>query len=152
MKKEKNIDRRLYGFTSTGPDKVYDGKIHAINLGYSIDKNLKHEEAKNLFYELADSLIKEINSHTELSDLFYHYPIGYEDLSISLSFDYDLKENLKIGDVHSIYIKNNKILYNIINSEKPKKIIKKEIVSDIWILERCEDNKYSIIKELPELD
>jgi hypothetical protein len=152
IKQQKNVEMRLYGFRCTGPDKVYDGKIHAINLGYSIDKNLKYKEARQFFYELADSLIEEVNSHTELSDLFYHYPISYEDLIISLSFDYDKKSHLKKDDVDSIFIFDNQIYYHIVENEKPKQMIKKEITPEIYILERFETNTRCIVHNLPETD
>jgi len=38
LKKDKKIRNTSYGLDYAGADKVYDGKIHEVSLGYSIDK------------------------------------------------------------------------------------------------------------------
>ncbi len=48
IKKEKNICLRMYGLDYAGEDKVYDGKIHLIDLGYSIDKKNELRRGKEL--------------------------------------------------------------------------------------------------------
>ena len=153
IESKKNIERRSYGFHATGPDKIYNGKIHAIDLGYSIDKNLKYDEARKLFYEVADGLIDAINSHKEIGEYFYHYPIGYEDLDISLSFDYENKGHLKKDDIDSIYISDNEICYFIIDKEDaPNEIQKQQVSPEIYILKGFGSKTHAIRKQLPETD
>jgi hypothetical protein len=153
IKKKKNIIFRAYGFVSTGPDKVYDGKIHALDLGYSIDKNLKFKEARKYFYELADTLVQTINSHPEIGKYFYHFPIGYEDLELSLSFDYEDKGHLKKDDIDSIYIQKNQIIYFVVdNEETVDKMKMDQITPDIYILRDFASRSHSIRRPLPEKD
>ena len=61
IEKEKNIINRMYRLDYVGADKIYDGKIHVIALGYSIDKNIQYEEAKKHFYTVVDDLLLIIN-------------------------------------------------------------------------------------------
>ena len=153
LKKTKDIERRSYGFLWTGPDKIYDGKIHAIVLRYSVDKPLKYDEARKLFYEVADSLIDTINSHKEIGEYFYHYPIGYEDLDIGLAFDYENKRHLKKDDVKSIYISDNEICYFIIDKEDaPDELQKQQVSPEIYILKGFGSKTHAIRKKLPEMD
>ncbi len=149
----KNIERRSHGFLSTGPDKVFDGKIHAIVLAYSIDKNFKYEEARKWFYEMADGLIHAINSHEEIGEYFYHYPIGYQDLEVGLAFDYERKGHLKKDEVKTVYMRDNAIAYLIIDREEPSKKMQREWMSpDISIIKSFGDNTRMIRKTLPEVD
>ena len=150
---KKDIERRIIGLEYAGPDKIYDGKIHAIVLAYSIDKPLKYDEARKLFYEVADGLIDAINSHKEIGEYFYHYPIGYEDLDISLSFDYENKGHLKKDDIDSIYISDNEICYFIIDKEDaPDELQKQQVSPEIYILKGFGSKTHAIRKKLPETD
>lgn len=128
--KEKNITLRLYGFRWAGQDKVYDGKIHEIDLGYSIDKSMKFEEARQFFYNFVDELIELINSNSKSSKHFYHFPIDYSDFHIFLAFDYENKGFLKAGDVSSIHISENQIFYFIVQKDGKDNDIKFHKMSD----------------------
>ncbi len=148
-----NIEHRSYGFRSTGPDKIYDGKIHAIVLGYSIDKNMKYDEARKLFYEVADGLINSINCHPEIGEYFYHYPIGYEDLQLGLGFNYERKGTLKKDDIDAIYMRENKISYFIIDQEEaPAEIQEKKLSPEVSILKGFGSKTRAIVKKLPETE
>ncbi len=114
IKKNAGITLRIYGLSYAGPDKIYDGKIHEIDLGYSIDKNANYNEAKKLFYNLANGLLNELNSNESIKTYFYHYPVGYQDLRLTLSFDYENKGFLKKDDVKMIGIQQNEITYYIV--------------------------------------
>lgn len=151
IKTARNIEHRSYGFGSTGPDKVYDGKIHSLILGYSIDKNLKYDEARRLFYETVDGLIQAINSHPEIGDEFFHYPIGYQDLRVGLSFDYERKGSLKEDEIDQISIFENEIFYEVVNQEStPDEIEKKWILPNIYKTEGFGSKTHCIRKKLPE--
>jgi hypothetical protein len=150
IKKEKNIERRSYGFGVTNEDKVYDGKIHSIDLAYSIDKNLQYDEARKLFYEVVDGLIQAINAHPEISDEFYHYPIGYQDLEVSLSFDYESKGHLKKDDVSAIYIWYHEEMCFIVEKEGKEEVEKKWITPNIYTTEGLGSTTRCIIKKLSE--
>jgi hypothetical protein len=113
--KEEGIVNRWYGLHYAGPDKVYDGKIHEISLGYSIDNNLKPQDARKMFYRIVDGLLAEINDHENLRECFFHNPVTYADLHFSLNFDYESKGHLKQGEVDQIAIEFNKIFYFIAN-------------------------------------
>lgn len=117
IKKEKNIALRCYGLDYSGEDNVYDGKVHLIDLGYSLDARLHYKEARKIFYIVVDDLLKKINSTESLRKYFFHYPVGYEDLYFRLSFDYDDEGFLRKGEVESINILDNEIMYFFINDE-----------------------------------
>lgn len=111
LQKEKNITLALYGTTCAGPDKIYDGKVHQIDVMYRVDKKLKYEEARTLFYSVVDNFLAELNKNEKIRDCFYHYPVTYEDLYFILSFDYEHKGYLSRDEVSMISILNNKIKY-----------------------------------------
>ena len=117
LQQNKGIELKLYGLNHSGPDKIYDGKIYEINLGYSIDKRMNYKEARELFYSVVDGLLDEINKNKRTQQYFSHYPIGYQDLHIGLSFDYSGKGHLKKDDVLKIYISENRISYLIVEKE-----------------------------------
>ena len=111
LKKEKGISLALYGTSCAGPDKVYDGKVHRIDVMYRIDKKLKYEEARVLFYSVVDDFLAELNTNEKIRDCFYHYPVTYKDLYFILSFDYEDKGYLSRDDVSMISIYENEIMY-----------------------------------------
>lgn len=117
LEKSKGIELKLYGLDYAGPDKVYDGKIHEIGLGYSIEKRMHYKEARELFYSIVDELLEKINKDKRIQNYFYHTPVGYQDLHVGLSFDYSSKGYLKKDDVRKIYIFENRISYLIIEKE-----------------------------------
>jgi len=151
LEKEKII-HRSYGFDHAGPDKIYDGKIHLIALGYSIDKNLKYQEARKLFYRIVDNYLSEVNSHPELKEAFFHFPVTYEDLHFSLSFDYQNKGHLNRDDVEQISIAFNEIFYFFSEVDGFKNdIVKKEVVPGMGTLTFTGDGKLrTIVRPLPE--
>ncbi len=85
----------MYGVNYAGEDKIYDGKVHLVDLGYRIDKNMKIEEAQKFFYSLVDGLLENLNRNESLKQYFHHHPLSYKDLYFRLSFDYDGKFHLK---------------------------------------------------------
>ncbi|MBS0626015.1 MAG: hypothetical protein JSS32_08200 [Verrucomicrobia bacterium] len=114
LKKEKGIECRMYGLHYAGPDKIYDGKIHTIALGYGIAKRMKLKEARKLFYEMVDGLLTHLNEDKKIRKYFFHHPLTYNDLEFHLSFDYEDKGFLQRDDVSSIHISDNEIAYFIV--------------------------------------
>jgi hypothetical protein len=150
MKAENDIILRGYGLYYAGQDKIYDGKIHVIDLGYSVDKRMKYDEARDLFYYVVDGLLNKLNGDPSLKDYFYHYPVGYEDLFFRLSFDYEKKGYLKKDDLSMIYIFENKIGYCILSEEGPAQMKQRELGSDVYILEGFSPKEKVIKRKLPE--
>lgn len=150
IKNQKKIRNTSYGLDYAGQDKMYDGKIHVIGLGYSIDKNLKYDEARAYFYSIVDGLLDHINKNTRLAKYFFHYPVDYSDLEFHFSFDYESKGFLKREDVHSIHIARNKIFYEIVNEEGPNGIEQEQVSPDIYIMKGCLARNRSIIRTITE--
>ncbi len=113
--KKEGIVQRWHGLIYAGRDKVYDGKIHEISLGYSFDQSLKYQEARELFYRIVDDLLIEINSREYLREYFFHYPITYQDLHFDVGFDWEHKGHLKKDDVNMISMGDDVIFYAIAN-------------------------------------
>lgn len=149
IKEEKGIICSLHGFRWAGPDKIYDGKIHTIALGYRIDKNVKFEEARKLFYEIVDGLLEHLNKNEKIRQYFCHYPITYKDLEFFLSFDYEHKGFLKRDDVASIHIDENEITYFIVDKEEPQKTNTSKGVSTEYFIDYFTKHR-SITNKLPE--
>lgn len=120
LEKEQAIICTSYGLDYAGPDKIYDGKIHTIALGYRIDANLKLEAARKLFYLIVDGLLDHLNKNQEIRPYLFHYPVSYRDLEFHLSFDYERKNFLKINEVNSIHISDNEVTYFIVDQEGPR--------------------------------
>ena len=133
-----------------GRDNVYDGKIHLVKLSYSIDKNVKYEEAKTFFRDIVDGLLDVINKTEYLGKYFYHSPIGHEDLFVSISFDYDQKGILKKDDVYQIAIFENKIMYRFADEEEMVRMKQRKISEDIYIFEGFSPEMRVIVQDLPE--
>jgi hypothetical protein len=150
IKEEKGINRAWYGLHYAGQDKIYDGKIHEISLGYRVDKAMKFEEARSYFYEVADGLLNRINNNEKIKTYFYHYPVGYEDLHFCLAFDYESKGHLKRDDVDSIHIKWNEIFYEIVEKEGPSQPILESQGAGLFMLKGYTGKNRSIIRKLPE--
>jgi len=150
--KKDGIILRSYGLDHAGQDKIYDGKIHEVSLGYSIDKNLQYSEARKLFYHLVDGLLAEINRNQRFRDIFFHFPITYADLELTLSFDYESKGHLNRDDVDQIGIYLNKIYYFISKVDGLKnEIVAKEMVPGMGTLSFTGlDSTRSIVHSLPE--
>ena len=124
-------EKRVYP-TSYGLD--YNGKIHQIDLSYRFDQRMEIEEASDFFYDLVDDLLNKINNNRHLKEYFNHFPIGYEDLKFSLAFDYEEKGFLKAGDTSSIYIRDNKIYYTLVENKQVVATKTNPIDSDAFII------------------
>jgi hypothetical protein len=121
LKKDKGITCGMYGLDYSGADKINDGKIHTISLGYDTDKRMKYEEARTFCYEIVDGLLTKLNKNEKIRPYFFHYPLTYADLEIHLTFDFDNRYSLKRNEVASIHIEENEILYLIVDKESPHK-------------------------------
>ncbi len=151
IKKEHDIDLRLYGVSCAGEDKIYDGKVHEINLGYSVEKKMNVEEARKLFYTLVDGLLDVFNSNEMFREAFYHYPIGYEDFYCYLSFDYEDKGYLQKNNVSMIAVLYNKIKYFIVEEDGGNAGLEmKQITPDVSIVTGISPKTRCITKKLPE--
>jgi hypothetical protein len=153
LEKEKNIILTMYGASCAGPDKVYDGKVHVIDVGYRIDKAMKFEEARKLFYAVADGLLKELNEKDSIRNCFYNYPVTYKDLYLRLSFDYGDEGYLKHDDISMIAILDNKIMYLIVEEDGGNVGIEtREVVPDVHFVTGSSSKTRWITKKLPEPD
>lgn len=150
IKKEKNIRRSGYGLNYAGPDKIYDGKIHVINLSYRVDKNMKYDEAREYFYSIVDGLLAHINKNTQLEKYFFHYPVDYSDLEFHFTFEDDKKGLLKKDEMQSIHIVRNEIFYEISNEDGPNVIQQHQVSPDIYISKGILERNRSIIRTVPE--
>lgn len=145
------IKLRGYGLHYAGKNKIYDGKIHEVDLMYSIDKRLQYKPARDLFYSIVDGLLAKINSDEKVKKYFFKFPIGYEDLHFSLAFDYDSKGTLKKDDVDSIGILDNEIFYFIATKDGEVKNPKmNQVVPDVYIMEESDASTRAIVRKLPE--
>lgn len=150
IRQEQKIWNSGYGLDYAGEDKIYDGKIHIISLAYRVDKNLKYEEARTYFYTIVDDLISHVNTHTELQQYFFHFPIDYSDLEFHFSFEDDIKGTLKRDEVASIHIIRNEIFYEIVNEEGSDAIAKQWVSPDIYIMQSALEKNRSIIRTVAE--
>lgn len=135
ISKEKSVELDSYGLYYAGADKIYDGKIHIIDLGYSVDQRMQYEEARKWFYELVDGLLENINNTEYLRRYFYRYPVGYEDLIFRLSFYSDDKNFLKKGDVLQVNIFNNKVSFHVLEEDGALEEKHRPVSSEVFILE-----------------
>jgi hypothetical protein len=150
IKSELGIKNRMYGLRYFGDDKIYDGKIHVISLGFSIDKRMPYKASRELFYKIVDGLLSHLNQES-LGEYFYHYPLTYDDLWISLSFDYEGKGILKNGDVSRIYIFEKEILYFVVEREElPDGFKFSELAPGICTLEGPSEKTAAYTRPLPE--
>lgn len=149
--KENNIDTTSTIFDNLENIKTsnffHNGKLL---FQFNIDARLKFDQSTEIFYRLVDPIIEQINSHPDLSDLFSFYPIQYKDLGVVLCFDGFNKGYLKDNEVYSIEIKDDKLVYKIMDSEpNPKKAAWKTITPDVYIM--LNKSQYrTIIKDLPK--
>ncbi|MES2272908.1 MAG: hypothetical protein V4487_01805 [Chlamydiota bacterium] len=153
LKKETGIQLTMYGVTCAGDDKIYDGKVHLVDVGYCIDKNMKYDEARKLFYSIVDGLLVAINEKDCIRDCFFHYPVGYEDLYFRLNFDYHVLGHLKRDEVSMIGILENEIKYFIVEEDGEKATLEtKQIIPDVYIGTGLSPKIRCITKKLPEMD
>lgn len=151
LKNEKKIRNSSYGLHYAGPDKIYDGKIHTIDLGYRLDKNLKYNEARTYFYSIVDGLLNHINKNTQLAKYFFHYPVDYSDLEFHFSFEDDKKGELKRDEVQSIHIVRNEIFYEIVEQEgSPNKVEHTQVGPDVYYMTGLLTKNRSIIRPIAE--
>ncbi len=151
LEEEKGIELRGYGLHYAGPDKVYDGKIHEINLGLSISKKMKYEEARTLFYSVVDGLLQSINKNESIRNHFYNHPVTYQDLYFRLSFDYEAAGYLDIGDISMIAILENKIKYFIVEEKRGNVAIgTRKTVPHVYIGTGFPPKTRCVTKKLPE--
>jgi hypothetical protein len=150
IKSELEIKRRVHGLRYFGDDKIYDGKIHVISLGFSIDKRMPYKTARELFYKIVDGLLSHLNQES-LGEYFYHYPLTYDDLWFSLSFDYEDKGLLKNGDISDIYIFEKKIMYFVVKREELSDGFNfSELAPGICTLEGSSEKTTAYTRPLPE--
>jgi hypothetical protein len=153
VKDDNNIELRGYGLHYAGRNKVYDGKIHEINLSYSFDKNMKFEEAEKVFYYLVDGLLENLNKNKSIKNYFFNYPVSYKDLYFRLNFDYDCKHYLKRDDISMIAILENKIKYFIVEDETASGEFKsKKVTQDVHVITGHAPKTRCVTKKLPEID
>ncbi len=151
LKKEKNITLRIHGVSCAGKDKIYDGKIHRLDIGYSLDKNLKFDEAKTVFYSVVNDILALINSKQEIRGLFYNQPVTYKDFYFCLSFDYEDKGFLKKDDVSLIAIFENEIMCFIVEEDGANAGLEmKEITPDVSFITGLSPKTHCITEQLPE--
>ncbi len=150
MEMEKGIRNTLYGLDYAGLDKIYDGKIHVIALGYSINKKMEYEEGRKYFYLVVDKLIEQINKNTNLEKYFFHYPIDYRDLEFHLSFEEDKNEIPMRGKLDSIHIVRNEIFYEIVDQEGFNHPEIDELIPDVYITKDLLSRNHSIIRTISE--
>ncbi len=148
--KTKGIRNSSYGLFYAGDDKVYDGKIHVVALGYRTDKHMGYEEARKYFYSIADGLLEQINKNTQLKDYFFHYPVDYSDLQLNFSFEDKNQGSLKRDEVESIHLTRNKILYEIVNEEESNDIQYDQVSPEIYVLQNGLEKNRSIIRTIAE--
>ncbi|HSX37495.1 MAG TPA: hypothetical protein VLE95_01555 [Chlamydiales bacterium] len=146
------IRLRCHGLSYAGPDKIYDGKIHVIDLSYSVDKNLKYQDAEKIFYHLVDELLETINKNEQIRGHFYHKPVSYKDLYFRLDFDYENKGHLKRDDVKQMAILDNTLICIIANQDKATNELVAEEKSPGFghLIFTGEDSMRTIMKNLPE--
>ncbi len=151
LKNERGIELRSYGADFAGADKIYDEKIHLIDVGYSIDKNLGVDEAKILFFSIVDELIAVLNSRESFKEYFYHYPIGYEDFYLRLNFDYEGKGHLHQNDVVMVAIYNNKIKYFLAEEDGATTALQSNgIIRDVYVTTGFSSKMRCVTEKLPE--
>lgn len=151
--KKEGIDLRGYGLHYAGPDKIYDGKIHEIDLALSIDKPMQFEEARKLFYTVADGLLSALNKKEEIRGCLYNYPLTYKDFYLRLSFDYEQKGYLKRDDIDMIAILNNQIMYSIVEEDGQYAGVEtKKVIPDVYMGTGAPLKTRWITKKLPESD
>lgn len=144
--KEKGYILDSYGLHYAGEDKKYDGKIHQIDLGYTLKQRMQYENGEMAFYTLVDGLLNRINSNKELSSYFHHYPVTYEDLYFRLSFDHTKKDDVKM-----ISIFENEIMYFILEKDgEVEKARLDKIVPDVYFYNGDDAKVRTVIKKLPE--
>lgn len=118
LEKKTNLKLKSYGLFWSGLDKVYDGKVHEIHLQFSSDRKMGHEKAKRFFYSsVVDPLLDLLNSNLDLQGQFAHFPLTYKDLHLGISFDYENRGELKVGEVASVVLFENEIFCYVVEKE-----------------------------------
>jgi hypothetical protein len=117
-----------------------------------IDKNMKYNEAKTFFYSILDGLLDELNRNDSIREFFYHYPVGYQDVRFTVSFDYEDKGYLEKDDVYMISILDNSITYFLLKEDGVQnKLASKEIYPGMGTLSFTGlDALRTIERDLPE--
>src|SRR5579872_1293919 len=149
--KEKNVELTMYGVNYAGDDKIYDGKVHLVDLGYRVDKKMNYEEARKLFYSIVDGFLEAINRNESIRDCFSHFPITYQDLYFRLSFDYENKGYLNRDDISMIAILENEIMYFIVDEDGGNIGIEtRQVAPDVYIGTGVSPKTRCVTKKLPE--
>ena len=153
LEKEKGLEQKMHGLNQRKVHEPDDNAIDTISITYSIDRHMGYQEARALFYEIADGFIAHMNKEKHLLQYFYKPPIGYEHLDFRLSFDYSHVGYLKIGDVAYIQIEGNEISYSIVEKESPEQI---EFIptgdSEVFTLGNFCFNTRWVTRQLPETE
>jgi hypothetical protein len=145
LKKEKNLMLFIRGLQYSGPDKVYDGKIHIVTTGYLANMNIPIDEARVLLYSVADGLLERLNSLGHLQDCYANYPLNYGNLDFCLSFSSSDKKNLKKNDTSSVNIKRSKTFYEIVENPAGTPPTHRKMSDDVYILEKSSTRTRSLI-------
>jgi len=153
LEEKRKIELKMYGLDRNLIHEPGDHTIDTFVLTYGIDRQVGYQEARTLFYEVADGFIAHMNKETELFQYFYKPPIGYEHLDFKLSFDYDRAGHLKVGDIAAVLIRDGKIHYSVVEKESPEQI---EFIptgdSEVFTLGNFCFNTHWVTRSLPETE
>lgn len=153
VNKKYGIELKGYGLHCAGKDKIYDGKIHEIDLMYCLEKRMNFEDARKLFYVVVDNLLEELNRQENIKSYFFRTPITYNDLHFSLGFDYEQKGYLKKDNMYMVAILDNKIKYFILEKDAVNAGLEmKQITPEVFIATGISSDIRCITKPLPEMD
>jgi hypothetical protein len=150
---EKGIELKMYGLELNKIHEPADNTIDTIHSTYSINRHMGYREARALLYEIADGFIAHMNEQKDLLQYFYKSPIGYEHLDLCIAFDYELKGNLKVGEMDDVRISENKAIYFIVNKELPPKMqFTSTTDPEIFTLGNFCSNTRRVVRPLPETE
>jgi hypothetical protein len=145
LKKEKNLMLFIRGLQYSGPDKVYDGKIHIVTTGYLANMNIPIDEARVLLYSVADGLLERLNSLSHLKSCYANYPLNHGNLEFSISFNPSDKSKLKKNDISCINIAWNEAFYEIVENPAGAPPTHRKMSDDVYILEKSSTRTRSLI-------
>jgi hypothetical protein len=153
LKNEKDLKLRMHGMNCRKIHELNDNAIDTISLTYSLDRHMEYREARALLYEIADGFIAHMNEQKDLLQYFYKPPIGYEHLDLCIAFDYELKGNLKVGEMDDVRISENTAIYFIVNKELPPKMeLTSTADAEVFTLGNFCSNTRRVIRALPETE
>jgi hypothetical protein len=149
LKKEKNLTLFIRGLSYSGLDKVYDGKIHTVTIGYLTDMNIQIDEARILLYSVVDSFLAHLNSLSHLQNYYANYPLSYENIDCCLGFSFR-DNNLKKDNVSSAHLLWKKAVYRIVENPTSDLLTHRKMSDDVYILENGYERTQSIVLPVEE--